>query len=97
MGRYTEKARDIRGLAGPGSSKLLWEAQKVCVRRDEEKQKAKAKIFVAAVRETQKGEKEVFRTEGQRPRGDYKKPPQVRNPRDDPADCHCYGRRGYTK
>lgn len=39
-----------------GLQELLREAQKVYVRRDEEKQKAKAKIFVAAVRETQKRE-----------------------------------------
>lgn len=36
-----------------GLEELLREAQKVYVRRDEEKQKAKAKIFVAAVRESQ--------------------------------------------
>lgn len=39
-----------------GLQELLREAQKVYVQRDEEKQKAKAKIFVAAVRETQQRE-----------------------------------------
>lgn len=49
--------------------KLLREAQKVYVRRDEKKQKTKTKIFIAAVRETQK---ETQRKGGGKPR----KPPQ---------------------
>lgn len=60
------------------------------MRRDEEKQKAKDKIFVAAVRGNSGGETKAFRTAEQRPRGDYKKLPQIRNPRDGPADYHCY-------
>lgn len=49
-----KKLEKIEGWQEKGLQELLKEAQKVYVRRDEEKTKAEAKLFVAAVRETQK-------------------------------------------
>ena len=53
-GDIRRKLEKLEDWQERGLEKLLREAQKVYVRRDEEKQKAKAKIFVAAVRESQR-------------------------------------------
>ena len=53
-GDIRKELEKIEDWQDRGLQELLREAQKVYVRRDEEKQKAKAKIFVAAVQETQK-------------------------------------------
>lgn len=53
-GDIRRKLEKLEDWQERGLEELLREAQKVYVRRDEEKQKAKAKIFVAAVRESQK-------------------------------------------
>lgn len=55
-GDIRKKLEKLDDWQDRGLQELLREAQKVYVRRDEEKQKTKAKIFVAAVRESQKRE-----------------------------------------
>lgn len=42
-------------MAGERLARIVREVQKVYVRRDEEKVKVQAKVFVAAVKEVQKG------------------------------------------
>lgn len=49
------KLEKLDGWQERGLQELLREAQRVYVRRDEEKAKAKAKVFVAAVKEVQNG------------------------------------------
>lgn len=53
-GDIRRKSEKLEDWQERGLEELLREAQKVYVRRDEEKQKAKSKISVAAVRESQK-------------------------------------------
>lgn len=55
-GDIRKKLEKIDDWQDRGLQELLREAQKVYVRRDEEKQRAKAKVLVAAVRECQKKE-----------------------------------------
>lgn len=72
-GDIRRKLEKLENWQERGLEELLREAQKLYVRRDEEKQKAKAKIFVAAVKESQKkpllGEREKRRNIEETPRG----------------------------
>ncbi|RMB99809.1 hypothetical protein DUI87_23586 [Hirundo rustica rustica] len=52
-----KKLEKIEGWQEKGLQELLREAQKIYMRRDEEKQKIQAKVLVAAVREAQKQER----------------------------------------
>uniref|UniRef100_A0A8B9QQS2 CCHC-type domain-containing protein n=1 Tax=Anas platyrhynchos TaxID=8839 RepID=A0A8B9QQS2_ANAPL len=72
-GDIRRKLEKLENWQERGLEELLREAQKVYVRRDEEKQKTKAKIFVAAIKESQKkplsGEREKRRSIEEAPRG----------------------------
>ncbi|RMB90052.1 hypothetical protein DUI87_33563 [Hirundo rustica rustica] len=52
-----KKLEKIKGWQEKGLQELLREAQKIYMRRDEEKQKIQARVLVAAVREAQKQER----------------------------------------
>ena len=54
-GDIRKKLEKLDSWREQGLQELLKEAQKVYVQRDEEKQKEKARMFVAAVRETTNG------------------------------------------
>ncbi|XP_074718958.1 uncharacterized protein LOC141940957 [Strix uralensis] len=61
-GDTREKLKKLDDWQDQGLQELLREVQKVYVRRDEEKQRVKAKILVAAVRETQRREEKPPRS-----------------------------------
>lgn len=74
--RKLEKLEDCQDR---GLEELLREAQKVYVRRDEERQKAKAEILVAAVRESEKNKTPSREGKGNGPgRAPRGPPPQER-------------------
>lgn len=60
-----KKLEKLEDWESRGLQEILREAQKVYVRRDVEKQKTNAKVFVAAVREIQKTNTEPASTSGQ--------------------------------
>lgn len=69
------KLEKIDNWQEKGLQELLREAQQVYMRRDEEKQKAQAKVLVAAVREAQKQEPFQNVVSPTRNAGQWKKPP----------------------
>uniref|UniRef100_A0A8B9EAB3 CCHC-type domain-containing protein n=1 Tax=Anser cygnoides TaxID=8845 RepID=A0A8B9EAB3_ANSCY len=79
-----------------GLEELLREAQKVYVRRDEEKQKAKAKIFVAAIRESQKPSGRESR-EGSGKKQGEREPKDKRKGQDRIPICYYCGKKGHLQ
>lgn len=100
-GDIRKKLEKLDDWQDRGMGELLREAQKVYVRRDEEKQKAKAKIFAAAVRETQK--REQLKPVSRSSESGYRDRKQIEQGRKDGTsfgggpECYYCGKKGHLK
>ncbi|TRZ20759.1 hypothetical protein HGM15179_006362 [Zosterops borbonicus] len=83
------KLEKIDGWQDKSLQKLLREAQKVYMRREDEKQKVQAKVLVAAVKEVQRQEQALgkYKTLPRKPQGPRKATPDTR--RELPKCYYC--------
>lgn len=80
-----------------GLEELLREAQKVYVRRDGEKQKAKANVFMAAIRESQKPSGQESRKGSGKNQGEREPMDKWKGQQDRIPICYCCGKKGHLQ
>lgn len=100
-GDIRKKLEKLENWQEKGLQELLKEAQKVYVRRDEEKQRTKARVLVAAIREAQKLECPQSPVRSAQTHGNQKgqSVPQRKTLEDqrEPPECYYCKKKGHLK
>ena len=96
-GDTREKLKKLDDWQDQGLQELLREVQKVYVRRDEEKQRVKAKILVAAVRETQRREEKPPRSRSNESPGALGGEKRGTVIRENTSACYYCGKKGHLQ